>query len=186
MEGFREAASQTIASARSEAEQAAARNKKIEADLKKANEVAEANRIKYESAMVERAISDSASELVVDGHGREGALEYFQLKLSPHAKVQEDGSVLVDWKVLNEDTGRLEMKAVPVSEALRSMEAEPTKYGRYFRSTVNGGSGGETIDGIRRTPDGGLDFANMDFNKFQELRSKNPDLLNEAASKLTF
>jgi len=66
------------------------------------------------------------------------------------------------------------------------MESQPTKYGRYFRSTVNGGAGGETVDGVKRTPDGGVDFANMDFQKFQELAKKNPGLLNEAAGKLEF
>lgn len=186
LEDFRSRASETIESARSEAEREAAKNKKMEKELKAAQEMAATNQSRFESAMVERSISDSAADMVVDGHGREGALEYFQLKLGPKAKVQPDGSVLVDWKVMDEDTGRMEQKLVPVKVALQSMEAEPTKYGRYFRSTVNGGAGGETVDGIRRTADGNLDFANMDFQKFQELKAKNPGLLNEAAEKLEF
>jgi hypothetical protein len=186
LEDFRNAASETIQSARTEAENASLKNQKMEKELKAARELAQTNQNRFESAMVERSISDSAAEMVVDGHGREGALEYFQLKLGPKSKVQEDGSVLVEWKVMNEDTGRTEQKLVPIKQALQSMEAEPTKYGRYFRSTVNGGAGGETVDGVRRTADGNLDFANMDFQKFQELAKKNPALLSEAADKLTF
>jgi hypothetical protein len=186
LEDFRNAASETINAAKSEAEQAALKNAKMEKDLQKANETAQLNQRRYETAMIERSISDEASSLVVDGHGREGALEYFQLKLGPKAKVQENGDVLVEWKVMNEDTGRMETKDVSVKAALQSMEAEPTKFGRYFKSTVNGGAGGETVDGIKRTADGNLDFANMDFQKFRELQAKNPHLLAEAANKLEF
>lgn len=186
LEDFRTIAGQTIEKAKSEAQRAADKNAKMEKDLKKAHELAAANQSRYEAAQTERAISDAAADMVVDGAGREGALEYFQLKLGPKSKVQEDGSVLVEWKVKDEETGRVEDKLVPVKQALQSMESEPTKYGRYFRSTVNGGAGGETIDGVRRTADGGVDFANMDFAKFQELAKKNPALLREAASKLEF
>lgn len=186
LEDFRNAASQTINAAKSEAEREALKNKKMEKELKAAQELAAKNQTRFEAAMIERSISDSAADMIVDGHGREGALEYFQLKIGPKAKVQEDGSVLVEWKVMDEDTGRMETKLVPVKAALQAMEAEPTKYGRYFRSTVNGGAGGETVDGIRRTADGNLDFANMDFAKFQELAKKNPALLREAAEKITF
>lgn len=186
LEDFRQAASQTIEAHRSEAEKAALKTKKMEKDLQQATELAFATQSKYERAMIERAISDNASDMVIDGHGREGALEYFQLKLGPKAKVQEDGNVLVDWKVLNEETGQVEDALVPVKTVLQAMEAEPSKYGRYFRSTVNGGAGGETVDGLKRTADGGIDFASMDFNTFQELSKKNPGLLKEAAEKLTF
>lgn len=186
LEDFRSRASETIESARSEAEREAAKNKKMEKELKAAQELANLNQTRFESAMIERSISDSAADMVVDGPGREGALEYFQLKLGPKSKVQEDGSVLVEWKVMDEETGRVENKLVPVKQALQAMESEPTKYGRYFRSTVNGGAGGETVDGIRRTADGNLDFANMDFAKFQALAKKNPALLREAADKITF
>lgn len=158
----------------------------MEKKLTAAQQEAAENRQRYESAMVQRSISDSAAEMVVDGLGREGALEYFQLKLGPKSQVNEDGSVVVEWPVVNENTGKTETQLIPVKQALQAMEAEPTKYGRYFRSTVNGGAGGETIDGINRTPDGGIDFANMDFHKFQELSKKNPALLQEAANKLTF
>jgi len=183
---FRDAAEQTILASKSEAEREAAKNKKIEKELQKAREVAQQNLKRYEQAQIERSIMDEASGLVVQDAGREGALEYFQLKLSPLAKVQEDGSVLVEWQVQDEDTGRMESKLVPVKQALQSMEANPTKYGRYFRSTVSGGSGGETVDGVKRTADGNLDFANMDFNKFRELKTKNPQLLSDAANKLSF
>lgn len=186
LEDFRNAASETINTAKSEAEREAAKNKKMEKELKAAQELASANQQRFEAAMIERSIMDSASDMVVDGAGREGALEYFQLKLGPKSKVQEDGSVLVEWNVTDEETGRVENKLVPVKQALQSMESEPTKYGRYFRSTVNGGAGGETVDGVRRTADGNLDFANMDFAKFQELAKKNPALLKEAAEKITF
>lgn len=186
LEDFRNAAAQTIEQAKSEQERAAAKNAKMEKELKKATELAQANQKRYESAMIERSISDAAADMVVDGAGREGALEYFQLKLAPKSQVKEDGSVLVEWKVQDEETGRVEDKLVPVKQALQSMESEPTKYGRYFRSTVNGGAGGETVDGVARTPDGGLDFTKMDFQKFQEIAKKNPQLLKDAAEKIAF
>jgi len=157
----------------------------MEKRLNQAQEVANQTLAKYNTATVQRSISDEAADMVVEGPGREGAIELFQLKLGPLAEVQEDGSVLVNWEVTNE-AGRVEKKLVPVKDALKAMEANPTKYGRAFKSTVNGGAGGETIDGIGRTPDGGIDFANMDFQKFQELATKNPALLNDMANKLEF
>ena len=80
----------------------------------------------------------------------------------------------------------MENKLVSATDALRSMEANPSKYGRYFKSTVNGGGGSETVDGVKRTADGNLDFANMDFQKFKELATKNPQALAEAADKIEF
>lgn len=186
LEDFRTAASQTIEEARSETERELAKNQKMEVKLKEANERADSNQQRFEAAMIQRAISDSAADLVVEGHGREGAVEYFQLKLSSHCQVGDDGTVAIKWDVKDEDTGRVESKSVPIKEALQAMEAQPTKYGRYFRSTVNGGAGGETVDGIGRTSDGNVDFANMDFQKFKELAKKNPGLLADSAEKMTF
>jgi len=186
LDEFRSEAAKIVDQAKSDKERFEAAQSKSAKDLKAAQEVAELNQLKYESAMIERSISDDAAGVVVEGQGREGALEYFQLKLGPKSKVQEDGTVLVDWKVMDEETGKMTDKQVPVKVALQSMEAEPTKYGRYFKSTVNGGAGGETVDGIGRTADGNLDFANMPFEKFQELKSKNPNALSEAANKIEF
>jgi hypothetical protein len=180
-----EAMADAIFEAKTKEEQSSERLGKLEGLLNKQTELAKANQDKYNSAMVERAILDASADLVVQDNGREGAVEYFQLKLSQLAEVQENGDVLVKWNVTDEN-GTTEAKMVPVKQALESMEADPSKYGRYFRSTVNGGAGGETVDGIGRTPDGNLDFANMDFAKFQELSQKNPGALLDAANKLEF
>jgi hypothetical protein len=159
----------------------------MEKKLNQAMETAKQTQQRYANAMVQRQIADDAMDLVVDGAGREGAVEYFQLKLGQLAEFnQETGEVNVRWKVTDEETGRTEEKLVPVKQALKDMEANPTKYGREFRSTVNGGAGGDTVDGVQRTPDGGLDFGRMDFNKFKELATKNPRLLRDAAEKLAF
>ena len=185
--GFREAADAVIQKHRSEAETLKRNQTAMEKKLNDALKVAEESRTRYANAMIQRQIADDALDLVVDGHGREGAIEYFQLKLSQLAQFNpETGEVGIKWKVTDEATGRTEDAIVPVKQALKDMEANPSKYGRYFRSTVNGGAGGETVDGVQRTADGGLDFAKMDFAKFKELKSKNPRLMSEAAEKLSF
>lgn len=184
---FREAAANTLSQFRSEKEILERNQKAMERKLSQAQREAEESKARFERAMIERTIMDEASDLVVDGPGREGAVEYFQLKLGQLAEFNHaTGEVGVKWKVTDEETGRTEDRIIPVKAALKDMEANPTKYGRYFRSTVNGGSGGETVDGVQRTSDGGLDFANMDFNKFKELATKNPALLEQAAEKLVF
>ena len=186
LESFREATSQTISEFKTEREKFESEKIKLSKDLEKATKTAAESKSKYEQAMIQRSISDNAAELVVEGAGREGAIEFFQLKLSSLAEVQEDGSVLVRWDVKDEETGKVSQKMVQVKEALQAMESNPTKYGRYFRSTVNGGAGGETVDGVRRTSDGGIDFGNLSFEKFAELNRKNPAALASAAEKLAF
>jgi hypothetical protein len=187
LDGFRTAAEEVISRHRSESETLKRNQSAMESKLTKAMKDAEDSRSRYATAMVQRQIADDAAELAVDGPGREGAIEFFQLKLGQLAQFNhETGEVGVKWKVTDDETGRTEEKVVPIKQALKDMEANPSKYGRYFRSTVNGGAGGETVDGVQRTPDGGLDFAKMDFNKFKELSKKNPRLLREQAEKLTF
>lgn len=185
LEGFREAASTTLSQFKSEKEQLEAERAKMAKELEKATNAAKAHQTRFETAMIERTISDEAAALVVEGAGREGAIEFFQLKLGKLAEVDETGNVTVKWQVKDEESGRMVNKNISVKEALQAMEAAPTKYGRYFRSTVNGGGGGETVDGLGRTADGNIDFANMDFAKYRELKKKNPGLLNQAANKLT-
>jgi len=185
LEGFREAASSTLSQFKSEKEQLEAERAKMAKELEKATNEAKAHRTRFETAMIERTISDEAAALVVEGAGREGAIEFFQLKLGKLAEVDEAGNVSVKWQVKDEESGRMVNKNISVKEALQAMEATPTKYGRSFRSTVNGGGGGETVDGLGRTADGNIDFANMDFAKYRELKKKNPGLLNQASNKLT-
>lgn len=185
LDDFRDAAAQTLHSFQSEKEQYEANQKQMAKKLEQATQEAAQSRQRYEHALIQRAITDDAADMVVDGPGREGAIEFFQLKLGQIAQVKDD-VVQVEWEVTDEETGRTEKRFVPVKDVLKSMESNPTKYGRYFKSTVNGGDGGETVDGVKRTDDGSIDFANMDFNKFKELKQKNPQLLNDAAAKLVF
>lgn len=186
LDHFREATDTILRETQSEVEtlrqQSDDMTKKLNAERERAN-LADS---RFANAMIQRQIADDAADLVVEGAGREGAVEYFQLKLGSVAEFNaETGEVGVKWKVMDEETGRTEEKIVPVKQALKDMEANPSKYGRYFRSTVNGGAGGETVDGVQRHPDGGLDFGRIDFNKFKELAKKNPQALREAADKLT-
>lgn len=184
---FKDAVENVIRSTRSEAENAKRDMESLTVKLKKAEEAREASASQYANAMISRQISDDAADLVVEGPGREGAIEYFQLKLGQLAKFDsETGEVGVNWKVTNEDTGRVEDAVVSVQQALKAMEANPSKYGRYFRSTVNSGDGGEVLDGVKRTSDGGIDFSTMSPAKQRELMKTNPGLLKEAAEKLTF
>lgn len=186
LDHFREATDTILRETQSEVEtlrqQSDDMTKKLNAERERAN-LADS---RFANAMIQRQIADDAADLVVEGAGREGAVEYFQLKLGSVAEFNaETGEVGVKWKVMDEETGRTEEKIVTVKQALKDMEANPSKYGRYFRSTVNGGAGGETVDGVQRHPDGGLDFGRIDFNKFKELAKKNPQALREAADKLT-
>ena len=191
LDGFRDAAASTLQQFQTEKETLERQNAATEKKLTAAQKLAEETRQKYEQSLIQRQISDDAADLVVEGQGREGAIEYFQLKLSQNAQVDEQGNVGVKWSVTDPETGNVEQKVVPVSEALKSMEAEPSKYGRYFKSTVNGGTGTEpSLDGVKRTADGGIDFSAQTgengFQQFMELRSKNPSALTEAANKLSF
>lgn len=187
LDHFRESTNTILAQTRTEAENLRRNQSAMEQKLAEAKKAEEESRSRYANAMIQRQIADDAAELVVDGAGREGAIEYFQLKLGQLAQFNaETGEVGVKWKVTDATTGKTEDLIIPVKQALKDMESNPSKYGRYFRSTVNGGAGGETMDGVQRTPDGGMDFTKMDFNKFKELAKKNPRLLQEQANKLTF
>lgn len=187
LDHFREATDTILRDTQSEVETLRQQSDDMMKKLNAANERADTASAQYANAMIQRQIADDAADLVVEGHGREGAVEYFQLKLGNVAEFNaETGAVGVRWKVTDAETGRTEEKVVPIKQALKDMEANPSKYGRYFRSTVNGGAGGETVDGVQRSPDGGLDFGRMDFQKFKELANKNPQLMKEAAEKLTF
>lgn len=190
LDHFREATEQVISQTRSEAEQANLKNQKMEKQLELARKAEAETFQNYANAMISRQITDEASDLVVEGPGREGAIEYFQLKLGQLAEFNKDtGDVSIKWDVTDPDTNTTSKQNVSVKQVLKDMEANPSKYGRYFRSTVNSGDGGEVLDGVKRTSDGNIDFASMSgedgFRKFKELKQKNPGLFNQAVNRLT-
>jgi hypothetical protein len=176
---FREAATQTIEQYRSDAEKREIEQNKLTKDLEAATNRAADFQARYEQAQVNRSIADEAGTKALD----EGALELIQMKLAPLSEVQEDGSVLVSWGIKDEDTGKVVTRRVPVKEAVELMEAHPTKYRGLFKATQNGGTGGEQIDGVRRTSEGEVDLANMSFEKYLEVQRKNPGLIATALEK---
>jgi hypothetical protein len=176
---FRTQAQQTIEQFRTEAEKRETEQKTLEKSLEETAKQADQYKQRYEAAQVNRSIADEAGAKALD----EGALELIQMKLSPLSEVQEDGSVLVNWDITDEETGKIVRRRIPVKDAVERMEAHPTKYRGLFRATVNGGTGGEQVDGVRRTSEGEIDLANMSYQQHLEMRKKNPGLIEKALEK---
>lgn len=177
--GFREKAGQTLESFKTEKQRAeeAQRDlkKALEGQTKKATEATQ----RYEQATIARAIADVAGPKA----SSVGAVELIQLKLAQASKVLEDGSVVVSTPVKDED-GKTVIRELSVSDAVAAMEAEVSKYGPLFKATLNGGAGGNTVDGVKRTIEGVIDFENLTYEKFVELQTKNPAAIEKSLAQM--
>lgn len=177
--GFAAQFESTLNQTRSEAEQQKAEAAKLKAALEAAQKQAGDATSKWAKAAIERAISDEAGPRAVSA----GAVDLVRMKLAGDAIVKDDGSVVIRQTLKNEE-GKPYTKEISVKEAVAAMEADVTNYGPLFKATVNSGAGG-AADGVRRTPDGGIDFATLSFEKFMELSKKAPDVLARSVAALT-
>lgn len=176
---FREQASATLERFKSEQEKLMDERTKQQKALEEAQKRAEQAQQRYNDAQALRAISDEA---VSKAEGP-GAVELIQMKLKPLSEVNpETGEVTVRYPITDED-GNTQEKKVTVAEAIEAMEADVSRYGRLFKSTVNSGAGGGVVDGVKRNPDGRIDFSKMTMEQYLELQSKNPGLIEQAMSR---
>ena len=176
---FREKASSVINETKSEAEKSAALLKKQSKELSAAQAKAEQATLKFQQATIDRAIKDAAppkSKTV-----SQGATNLIARLLADSASLDENDNVVVSMLVKDED-GTPEMKALTPEQAVAQLEQDVTNYGTLFVSTVNGGAGGEVIDGVKRNPEGAIDLGSLattdaGFEKFMEIAAKNPEAL---------
>ena len=175
--GFREKASQTLDTFKSEKQRAEEANKRLNSELEKERKRATEATHRYEQATIAREIADVAGPKA----SSVGALEMIQLKLASNAKMAEDGSVVVTIDAVED--GKAVKKAVSVAEAIAAMEAEVTKYAPLFKATMNSGAGGG-VDGVKRTPEGVVDFESMSMEKFIELSQKSPELIEKSLARM--
>lgn len=178
LSGFAAQVEDTISKTRSEAEQQKSEAARLKKDLELAQKVAGEATSRWTRAAVERAISDEVGPRATSP----GALELIRMKLASDATVKDDGTVVIRQNLKNEE-GQPYVKELPVKEAVALLEADVTNYGPLFKSTVNAGTGGP-VDGVRRTPEGQVDFATLDFAKFMELSKKAPDVLARSVAAL--
>lgn len=176
--GFREKAGQTLESFKTKEQQLVEEHKKTTKALETAQKTAKEYTERYERATIARAITDEASAKSVSP----GATELIQMKLAPLAVVNPDGSVAVNMTV-KDDEGKAVAKKISVKEAVEILEADAANFGTLFKSTVNGGAGGQ-VDGVKKTPEGYVDFNNLSFEKFIELQKKNPDVIQKSLAAM--
>lgn len=131
---------------------------------------------RYETATVDRAIIDEASGKATSP----AAANLIRKELADRATVAEDGTVTV--KMMVEKDGVKAPAQVSVAEAVSMLEADVSNWGPAFKSTVNGGAGGEVVDGVRRTASGNPDFESMTMEQFIEIQNKNPGFFDQAFS----
>lgn len=168
---FREAATDTINTYKSEAERLVDEGKKqakiLDDVTQRANEVTS----RYDQAMIRQDVINEAASKTVSP----GALKLVQQHLANYAKNTEEG-VVFDYPVAN-DEGKTVLTPMNAEQAVAAMEANVSDFGTLFKSTVSGGAGGEIVDGLNRRQDGHIDFGNMSMDKFMELKTKNPAAL---------
>lgn len=181
VEDLRDAIGRTILEHQTAEETAKETQSQLQKDLEAAKLQAEQATAKYNRSQILRSVSDYAGDKATDP----GALELIQLRLEPLSEVDQDGNVFTRWEFTDDD-GNTKTRRVPIQDAIDSMEGNPTKYRGLFKSTVNGGAGGELGDGPRR-PDGQLDLAQLasDPEKYMELVRKNPGAIKEITKNLT-
>lgn len=177
--GFAERFEATLNETRSKEEQAKSEAQKLKAALESAQKEANEVKSRWQKATIDRAIGDEAGPRAVSA----GAAELVRMKLAADAIVKDDGTVVIKQTLKNEE-GKTYTKEVPVKEAVGQLEADVANYGSLFKATVNSGAGG-AVDGIRRTPEGAVDFSTMTFEKFMELSKKAPDVLAKSLASLT-
>jgi hypothetical protein len=174
LDDFAEAAQSTIMELQSEQERFAAEQNKTSKALAEAQQRADEAIGKFNSATIDQAIVDNCP--IGDGPNAKavsaGALNLVKMHLRQFAEVQPDSSVVFNMPVKGED-GSVEVKPLSAAEAIGQMEMNVRDYGTLFRSTVNAGTGVE-VDGVKRTQNGQIDIANMDYEKFIEMETKNP------------
>ena len=171
LDEFANAASSTISQLQSDAERYAAEQAKTTKALTAAQQAAEAATAKFNAAQIRQAVNNAAP--IGDKVVSAGALDLVHMSLSQYAQVKDDDSVVFVMDVKDED-GNTVKAELTAAEAVSQMESNVSQYGTLFKSTVNAGAGGEIIDGVKRTPTGGIDLSNLSMEKFMELENKNP------------
>lgn len=191
LEDWVDQAQTTINQFRTDAEILGEDNKKAVKARDKAFQERDAAVEKFNTAQIKREVADHSLNRVLD----EGGLEFLELKFAAISEVQEDGSVLVNWQVPDEDEeGKTKPGKVTMKDAIDSMEAQAKAGERYrgvFKSTVQGGSGGGPNNASgggnnSRQTSGGLDINEIinDPAKYQAAMAKDPAAVQEALANI--
>jgi len=167
----------TLDSMKTEKEKLDAANTKQAEQLAEALKAADGYKSQYENTLINNATMNELAGKVVPGK----AGELVAQELSKVAKVGEDGAVGFEIDVTDEN-GHTAKQVVSAEQAVKSLEANVSDWGFAFKSTVNSGTGGDVVDGIQRTGEGGIDWDAMTKNpaKFFELMEKNPGLIEDS------
>ena len=157
----------------------AAANKKQAELLSTAQKEAADNLQKYHNTLIQndlysqlgggRAVSPKAAELIAK-------------ELASVATVDSDGSVGYKMSITDEN-GHTAEQVISAADAVSQLEAQK-EWSAFFSATVNSGSGGEVVDGVKRGPDGKIDLNALiqDPQKYLEIMEKNPGLIQELIS----
>lgn len=118
-----------------------------------------------------RAVSPKAAELLAK-------------ELRQFGKVGDGRKVTFEMEVPGED-GNTAKQHVTAGDAVKNLEAN-AEWRHFFRSTVNAGTGGEVVDGVKRTDSGTVDMAELakDPQKFFDIMDKNPQLIEDAMASV--
>lgn len=168
---FQDAAALTINELRPDAERHEAETQKSQKALQIAQEAATTATTKFNQASINQSINDACP--IGTKAVSAGALNLIKMHLGQFADVQADDSVTFTMDVADED-GNVSSQKLTAEKAVQLMESNVTEFGTLFKATVNGGGGGEIVDGVKRTPTGQIDVETLDMEKFIELESKNP------------
>jgi len=175
LDEFRDSVSATLDQFKTEKERFEIEQANTAKQLKEAMQRAEIADGRYKTSMIDQAIQDEGAGRV----DKPGDLRFVKMYLNQFAKADLDGKVWFEMEV--EEDGKTLTRNLSTKEAMDVMEANPSEFGKLFKSTVNSGAGDETqVDGVFRTATGDIDFANMDFEKFNELMDKSPSTVAHA------
>ena len=172
---------QTLDAMRSEKERLEAANKSAADKLKAAEELAASNLNSFHNALKNNEFALKAGPKAVS----ESAAKLISMHLDSISSVDpKTNEVKVTMDVADENGHVTKDAKISVEQAVALMEANVKEWGPLFKATQNGGGGAE-VNGVMRTPDGGVDLKALtkDPAKFFELSKKNPELIEAAANQ---
>lgn len=166
----------TLESLKSEKEKMEAANKKQAELLTAAQKEAEQNRNLYHDTLV---MNDLFSQLGGDRAVSPKAAELIAKELKQFAIVEE-GKVGFKMSVTDENDHTAE-QVVSAKDAVDLLESQ-SDWAAFFSATVNSGTGGENLDGLKRNKDGSVNLNDLtsDPVRYLELMKTNPEAVQQA------
>jgi hypothetical protein len=164
---LREQIEQTQSKLRSAEDQAKIEAGRYQKKLKDAEDRALSNEQRLRNHLVQRTLLDAA--LMDDKASTPASADLIVQILEKSSTIDLDsGEVSVELMV--EEEGIRTKKKMSPKQAVEWLEAQPSKYGPLFKSTVSGGAGGST-DGLKRKG-GGLDVSSMTMEQYATRRKE--------------